>query len=384
MSLADRLAAQPTADEAKHVARTEFDGARGFIQTASLTEAPKDHENLLRQFGYDPTEVRIVGSPHVSRWQQRARDKDTGEFETVWLGAYKFTIEERATGSLDLDELITDVAKWKPKSVKPIAGDGVFVFQASDLQLGKIDGDGLAGTLDRYLASVERAVEELKAQRKRHGISAIHLIFAGDCIENGGVSQGGKLAWRQSLTVTEQVRVWRRLLLSTIKSFEAYAPVTVSVCGGNHDDATRMPVQTRADDNWATEGAIAVADTLAEVGSYDHVTVQVPPRDQAYMTVGVNDSIFTIAHGHQWRKGKAADWWASQAFYQGNPAGSHLLCHGHWHSTSVHQDGPRTIICSPTFDGGSAWFRDLTGAESRQGGLVYVTHGPEFYGLSRV
>ena len=232
-------------------------------------------------------------------------------------------------------------------------------------------------------SSVERA---LAALRRSKQIGAVHLVFAGDCIENGGVSQGGKLAWRQSLTVTEQVRVWRRLLLHTVKAF---APLTdelvVTVVGGNHDDASRLPVQTRADDNWATEGAIAVSDILLEnPGAFGHVTVNVPPIDQGYVTLQVRDTVFTVLHGHQFRKGKAQDWLASQAFFKGDPSHAHFMLYGHWHGLNVSQEGPRTLICSPTFDGGSAWYRDLTGAEARQGGLIYVTEGAEFEGLTRV
>lgn len=168
-----------------------------------------------------------------------------------------------------------------------------------------------------------------------------------------------------------------------------FAPLTdalyVSVVGGNHDEATRSPVQTRADDNWATEGAISVADTLLEnPAAYGHVTVQVPPIDQGYMTVKILDSTFVALHGHQFRKGKAADWWSSQAFYNGEPSNADFLIHGHYHSTALSQDGPRTVICSPTFEGGSQWYREKTGATARQGGLVYVANGPDFKGFTLI
>lgn len=375
MSLSDDLIKQPTVKEPKFTPRTEFDGSGGFIQTGPLEQAPTDHAGILELFGYDPAEVRIVGAPRISRWQT---------YDERWLSAYRFHLEPVRTRNLD--DLLGGISKHRPHKPTGITGPGVFVFQASDLQLGKIDGDGVEGTVARYLASVDRACAELKALRKSQAIGAAHLIFAGDCIENGGVSQGGKLAWRQSLTITEQVRLWRRLLLATVKQFAPLVDeLQVSVVGGNHDDATRSPVQTRADDNWATEGAIAVADAIAEnPDAYAHVTVQVPPRDQGYMTVQVAETVFTVLHGHQFRKGQAAQWWSSQAFYNGNPAGAHFMCHGHWHSTNISQDGPRTIICSPTFDGGSAWFRDKTGAEARTGGLTYVTHGPGFRNLSLV
>lgn len=374
MSFADDLLKQPTAPEPEFKPRTEFDGvAGGFIQTGPLATAPKSHTELLEAFGYDPDEVQIVGAPRVSRWQT---------YDERWLAAYRFTIAPRIVG-LDIDELLGSIRDREPHQPPASSGDGVFVFQAGDLQLGKIDGDGVQGTIDRYFAGVDKAIADL---RRRPNIGAVHLAYVGDCIENGGVSQGGKLAWRQSLTVTEQVRLWRRTLLETVRAF---APLTdelvVSVVGGNHDDATRLPVQTRADDNWATEGAIAVSDALAEnSAAFGHVRVQVPPRDQGYMTVGVGDSVFTLLHGHQFRKGKAAEWWASQAFHHGKPSGADFLLHGHWHELAIQQAAARTIICSPTLDGGSAWYRDKTGAESRPGALIYTTRGPALENLSLV
>jgi hypothetical protein len=90
MSLEDRLndlKSYPQAEEAKYVPRTEFDGSTGFLSTGPLREEPKDYRDLLEQFGYDPELVRIVGSPRVSRWQQRSRIRGTSEYETVWSAA---------------------------------------------------------------------------------------------------------------------------------------------------------------------------------------------------------------------------------------------------------------------------------------------------------
>lgn len=369
-----KLLAQPTAQEVEST--TEFDGDGNYVQTRELKSQPETPDEVLELFGHDPEAFYIDGPISVGH-----RELVDGRV----LSTYRYKLRERVLAP-DLDELFKAVSDSEPHKSAGSVGDRVFVFQASDLQLGKIDGYGIEGTVKRFFESVDAAVAEYKVRHAANPIGAIHLVFAGDCIENGGVSQGGKLAWRQSLTVTEQVRVWRRMLLETVKIF---APLTdalfVSAVGGNHDDATRIPVQTRADDNWATEGAIAVSDVLDEQPeTYGHVTVQVPPIDQGFMTVKIGESIFTILHGHQFRKGKAADWVSSQAFYLGAPTSAHFILHGHWHSTALSQDGPRTIICSGTYDGASSWYRDLTGAYARQGGLIYVTDGPEFEGLTRI
>ena len=96
-----------------------------------------------------------------------------------------------------------------------------FVVALGDLQLGKMDGDGVEGTVARFIATTEAAVKRYKRVAKG---SPVYLIHLGDCIE-GMVSQGGANTWRTSLTTTEQVRLYRRLLLEQIKAFAAVAPI---------------------------------------------------------------------------------------------------------------------------------------------------------------
>lgn len=370
MGFADDLTAQPTADEPKFTAKTEFDGRTGTIQTGALTDAPTDHRELLKKFGYDPDEVEIVGNPHISRWQT---------YDERWLASYKFSIASKGLPDLDLDEMVRRAAEAKPAARMPTI-PRTLVWQGSDFQLGKIDGDGIEGTLARMVASRNRVIDRIIAESPEH----VLLAFVGDCVE-GSVSQGGRNMWRTGLTITEQVRVWRRFLFDTVEAIAPLSPtLTVGVVNGNHDQAQREPVSTRADDGWATEGAIAVSDAIKGQPAYGHVNIVVPERDKGYMTIGVGDSIFTLLHGHAFRRGKAKEWWESQAFYQDNSAGAHFMLHGHWHSTSMSQDGPRTIMCSGTYDGGSAWYRDSTGAWARQGGLCFTTAGSEFFGLELV
>lgn len=378
------LLEQPTAEEAKYTPRTEFDGTSGFIQTRGLREQPANYVALLTEFGYDPEAVEIVGTPRVSRWQQRARNED-GDFETVWLQAYRFQIRERTLGSNLVQELIDEITSWappaKPKKRKKTAGS-VFVVQIGDTQWGKDAGDGSEGIAKRWLETVDNAAEAYRRHVDRHGPSPILLAIVGDCLE-GNQSQGGTLPL--DLTITEQARVYRRSLMHAVR---VLAPLTrgltVAVVNGNHDEAARGDRKTRIDDGWATEGAIAVGDALAMSKAYKHVRVVVPPKEQGYMTIKVGETVFTLAHGHQWSRGKATQWLASQAYYHGGPGAADFLLHGHWHSTSIAVDGPRTIVCSSTIDGGSPWFRDRTGAVSRTGGLAFTAVGPQFHGMEMI
>lgn len=376
MSLEDRLEAAksyPAADEVTYTPRTEFDGGSGFIQTGALATPPEDYSALLREFGYDPSKVRIVGHPKISRWQQRARIRGTAEYETSWLAAYRFTIADIAANPDTAD--IDKIAKRVKKRPKAGSGSHWFVFQAGDLQIGKRSRDGSTSEiLERYFESLDAAVDEFKSL-KRHGIEGIQISMPGDCIE-GNQAQRQSNLWLTENTITEQVRILRRVMMHTV---EAFAPlvdqVYLDTVNGNHDEAQRIQ-QTFPGDGWATEAATAVSDALTlNPAAFRHVTVRVPEQWSGAMTVPVGDSVVTIVHGHQWRNGQAMKWWSEQALNHQPAGAAHILQNGHYHSWQVETTEQRTRVQSSTLDCGSDWFRNKRGATSRRGACVYLLNG---------
>ena len=373
MSLEDKLEAMrkyPAADDVTYTPRTEFDGGQGFIQTGPMTAQPDDYVAILKEFGYDPKRVRIVGHPKVSRWQQRARIRGTSEYETSWLCAYRFTIADVAghADTSDIDRIVK-AARKAPKRGTP---GHWFVFQAGDLQIGKRSRDGSTDQiLQRYFESVESAVAEFKTL-KRLGIEGIQISMPGDLCE-GNQSQGQRNLWLTAETITEQGRILRRIMMHTV---EAFAPlvdkVTLDVVNGNHDQAQRSQ-NTFPGDGWATEAAIAVSDALGlNPSCYNHVDVRVPEQWSGSMTVPVGDSIVTVIHGHQWRPNAGMRWWSEQALHHQPAGASHVLQSGHYHSWHVETTENRTWIQSSTYDCGSDWYRDTKGATARRGGLTYL------------
>lgn len=84
----NKMLEAPTAGEKKYTPSTVYDGSVGHIQTGTMKATdPVSYTDLLKQFGYDPDAVQIVGSVRTSRWQQR----EDGE----WLVAYRFNIAPR-------------------------------------------------------------------------------------------------------------------------------------------------------------------------------------------------------------------------------------------------------------------------------------------------
>ncbi len=394
MSLADTLKAAAieqsskasTPPDLKEVhARTEFDGTSGYIQTAGIvgTTTP-DHDSILTQFGYDPLAVQIVGAPRVSKWEFSYRDLD-GEMNTEWKSSYRFNIAPRVNvrATSDIEDLIAAAKVVDP--MPPMTNGGYwFVFQAGDLQISKKSRDGSTDEIvQKVVESVAAAKDELRRLSAFYPVAGVQISMPGDCIE-GNVSQGGANAWLTRETITEQTRIFRRLLLHIIDEFRFAPKVYVDIVNGNHDGGQRQ-WNTYPGDGWATECAIAVSDAMElNPAAYGHVEVRIPDKWSGTMTVPVGDSVVTVAHGHQWRPNGAMKWWSEQALHCQPAASAHVLQNGHLHELAVEMSATRTRVQSPTFDCGSDWYRERRGADSPRGAAVYLLRGGKISHLSVV
>jgi hypothetical protein len=318
--------------------------------------------------------VRLVELRHNTHGWTRATEGQKATTTGTWF--YRFMVEP-VTRTIDVDDLLKVIRKRTPAT--PVAaGAEVYNWIAGDLQLGKSDGDGSEGIVAALIGSIDAAVTDFKrlGGRKRFGIA--HLAFLGDCGE-GNQSQGGRNMWRTDLTVTEQYRILRRVMLYAIDAFrQIVAAVEVDVVNGNHDEMQRFQA-TREDDGHATESAIALRDALElNPDAYKHVSVFVPNRDESTITRPVGDTIMTMTHGHKWRRGKAFDWWAGQSLNFQSPGAAAMLLHGHEHEFHVAAKRERTVICTPSFEDESTWWRHQTGDVGKRGAVVFTSAAGEF------
>lgn len=318
--------------------------------------------------------VRLVEMRHNTHGWTRAQEGQKATTAGTWF--YRFMVEP-VTAVLNVDDLLVRIGKAKaPKAVS--VGPGVYNWIAGDLQLGKQDGDGSEGIVDALARSIEAAAADFKALRKVRPLGIVHLAWLGDCGE-GNQSQNGRNMWRTDLTVTEQYRIFRRMMLYAIDTF---APLVESVesdtVNGNHDEVQRFQA-TREDDGHATESAIALRDALElNPTAYGHVKVFVPNRDEATITRPVGDTIMTMTHGNKWARGKAFDWWAGQSLNWQSPGASSMLLHGHEHQFHVNAKRERTVICCPSFESESTWWRHKTGDVGKRGAVVFTSALGEF------
>lgn len=362
----------------------EWDGDQGHILTGPLPDKPRTWDALLVDAGLDPDEVEVLEPVQVRGWDGLAR-MDDGTTGVVRQHYYRLTVRRRAL-RVDLDELVKAAKSGRRKNQAPsgeTAGQtakSAFLIALGDLQLGKMDGDGVEGTVTRFLDATSEAVARYKRLRRTTPGMPIYLAHLGDCIE-GHVSQGGANSWRTTLTTTEQVRLYRRLLIEQIKALAPLTPKLV-VCGvpGNHDEAHR-PLHTYGD-SWAIDSVAAVRDALDLAGTYQHVTLHAPARDELTLTLDVCGTVVGMAHGHQWRAGKAPEWWAKQSHGRQPIGDADLLLSAHLHHLRIEATGSdKTWVQVPALESGSQWWKHRTGEWGQPGIVTAVVGGGGWHAL---
>ena len=360
----------------------KYDAAGAMTVTIPPTPSLSDEDSwraAVESLGVaipDGWTVRLVEARFdPAAWHRDAQGEDA---YTAPVWRYRFQVHPAAR-SINTDELLQWIGKRRPRAKTATEAQGItYTVAAGDLQIGKPDGDGTLGTIERFARAHDESLARFKALRKRGKVGDdVALLWVGDCIE-GTESQGSKLLARLELTVTEQVRVYRRLLLQQVKDFlDAGARVRVAVVPGNHDEAKRVGDQmaTVYSDSWAIEGAAAVADALEVSGYGDQVAFVFPGRDELTVTLDIDGTIVGLLHGHQTR-GKMQSWLAGQSL--GRQAVGHstdLIVSGHFHYLKVEQIGPVTHIQVPSMDGGSAWWRHRTGLDAPPGIVSLLVGG---------
>jgi hypothetical protein len=146
----------------------------------------------------------------------------------------------------------------RPRKTAPSADNRILLIPVADLQIGKIDGGGTESTIERFARLTQDIADEIRATTKGK-VPAIVLAYAGDCLE-GPVSQGGRLVTRLDLSLTEQLRVYRRLLTHQIGVLAPLCDrMLVMLLPGNHDErrgsslpSPRTPGPSRARAPWPT------------------------------------------------------------------------------------------------------------------------------------
>lgn len=381
MTLSDRLNAiasdVPSAGPREGQPSVDWDGTAGSLTTGPLEQQPDSWDALIADWGLDPAEVQVVaGSVQIRAW-----DANVGGGEIKRLRYYKAQLERRCpTVDLeDIEELKRALMRRKPLSAyagtKPMTAHagtgGTRIVCASDWQLGKADGDGVEGTVNRIDAAITEAA------RRAKGADRIVLAGLGDLIE-GCDGHYAMQAFSVALDRREQVRLVRRLLLRAIDALAPLAPLDVVCVPGNHGENRRNgKAFTTLSDNDDLAVFDQVADIVASSDRYPDVRFGFPSEDdELVLTIDCNGVGVAFAHGHQLSGGgapsqKALRWWAGQAMGHRSAGDADILVSGHYHHLVVHEGSGRTWFQAPAMDGGSDWWTGMTGNTSPAGMLSF-------------
>lgn len=362
----------------------EWDGNEGVINTPPTLERITTWDEYIRDAGLDPEEVEVIEPVNVRGWDAIKKEKDEyGDLvsQVVKMHYYRLNVRRRRPGPV-IDDLLALIKKSRPakRAVKPAADGATFVVGLGDFQLGKIDGDGAEGTVQRISDAMEASLENFKLLRKAGvPLSAVHLAYLGDCIE-GFNSQNGANAWRTELTLTEQIKILRRLMFFSV---ELFAPETdqlsVVAVPGNHDEAVRFGNKgvTRYDDSFDTDALEAVGDALAQnPKAFGHVNIYTPEPDELTVTLETSGTILAHAHGHKFRN-KPWDWWKGQHFGDQPVGEADVLLAGHLHHYIFEVRDKRTFIQVPAMESESVWYRHQKGERGAPGLLNMVVQDAE-------
>jgi hypothetical protein len=330
------------------------------VDQAAPEPEPEEAE-LLAEFELDPA-VWEITSARKSTWQS-----PSGQ----WLEARKVSFRKRGTGPLAPVDIEAVMSRYPAERLlrQKGASERILMVPAGDLQLGKSEGGGTEATVERFC----RITDDIAENVARHGFNtSLILPWLGDCIE-GIVSGKGRYIAQNDLPISEQVRVYRRLIMHQLGVLAPLAiKILIPVVPGNHDETTRvqeMPVT----DSWAIEGASAVADWMSGRPGFEHVEFVFPEPGEMGVTVNVGtvDAPYAISFHHGHVATSAAGiipWWKGQAYGRQHAGQADMLVSAHFHHLRVeHTGGNRTWLQIPALDGGSGWYRRRTGEDAPTG-----------------
>ena len=439
------VAVERAAPKGWKAGRTTVDGQTTQTSKAYAAEENPEHRQLLLDNGWDPERHKIVGPIRQSTWtaylpkEYRSNSEEGAPVEdafTFQAKAYRFNVVERGEGELSIDELVEVVNKY-PAAFKPRAMMGVgepeasfptaqtsgqstaggggigsfapsassvlqapqqcdtvslfrpdlpYVVALGDTQIGKLENP-TEELLQRVMDLMQKAVQPLELHKVSTGTLAkhAHLPWLGDCIE-GMNSQGGRLRWRTTLTVTEQVRILRRLMLYQVELVAPLAErVTMVSVPGNHDEANTRDMDTRVDDSWAVEALNQVADALSyNEAAFGHVECYVPGPDEHAVVMDVGGTIVAHTHGHEHAHNKHFQYWSGQALGEQPMGRAQVWLQGHGHHLQYDESGHRKWLEVPALESKSVWWERKTGTSGSPGLVTFQLDDGELLNLSKL
>ena len=351
-----------TAPTAGETTETASDGSRTFQAVRSRPVTLEDAREWVRSSGDNPDHFNIS-----VRSIAYGNDQFSNRMSATPKPGYKPGAES------DVDELLASIATYAPERLNWRQNTGgAFIICPSDLQTGKGDyGLDHHDLTERVMWSWARA----EAFCREYKPSEILIAELGDSIEN--INSTSSQRGTNTLALTEQVRLARRLLLEGIKRLAPLSPkLTYAAVPSNHGSVRIGPKspENHVLDDYGIDIAEQLRDVVDNSPALENVTVVVPDLPHETLCLDIAGTGIGMAHGHQ---ANSAD--GLGKFWQGQSHGrlpisqADIALFGHWHSLRVQQSGDaRWLMVSPSSDNGSSWFTSRTGEKSDSGMLSFT------------
>ena len=374
---AEEFDAEPAAESSEGGAgplwRADFEGDEGTIQTGAMPDGfdPHNFDEVLSRLGYAPDEIKMELTAST-RWEQRSAlrkwsDKyeayiRTGEYETVFLNAYRYRAFKNAL-NVHLPALYAEIAQGPLENSMGPQGDATAVVCWGDVQTGKVDELGGVKELLQRLESKREALDDYLGQAD---INHVIIADVGDILE--GFENTGQQSFTNGLSLMDQVEVAATEFWKAIRICERHGPVDVLSIPSNHCQWRRKKNQLgKPTDDWGIHIS-KILEHRNEDAKLD-VTFHRPDDWSEMLEIDVRNTKLGLAHGHQASNpDKVKDWWAKMT--HGGILDCDVLLTGHFHFPSLRPSGKnhRTgqsrwhVQCS-TLDNGSAWVRNSRGED---------------------
>ena len=363
---------EPRQRQAEWTPGVTWMGDEGTITTPPVEgESHPDWSGVLRMWGLDPEHFAVVEPVLFNVWGDTL-----GILNRQWKGK---VVRKGRQETADIDALIQEIKKHKPRERKEIEGGASLVVCASDWQVGKRDGDGLKGLVGRWLQAVDDVELRLKELKKLgRPIDSITVLCLGDLVE-GCDGHYDIQTFTVEVDRRDQVKIARRLLRDALIRWSKVVPsITVAAIGGNHGENRK---NGKAFTTLGDNDDVALVESVAEIfqanpEAYGHIKFAIP-TDELSLTLEVHGKIIGITHGHLARSGAGTEaklrrWIADQTLGRQRIGDCDILVTGHYHSFKLADWGGVKWIQAPALDGGSVWWRQSTGEIADVGVLTFL------------
>jgi len=363
---------EPRQRQAEWTPGVTWMGDEGTITTPPVEgETHPDWSGVLRMWGLDPEHFAVVEPVLFNVWGDTL-----GILNRQWKGK---VVRKGRQETADIESLIAEIKKHKPRERKEIEGGASLVVCASDWQVGKRDGDGLKGLVGRWLQAIDDVEFRLKELKKLgRPIDSITVLCLGDLVE-GCDGHYDIQTFTVEVDRRDQVKIARRLLRDALIRWSKVVPsITVAAIGGNHGENRK---NGKAFTTLGDNDDVALVESVAEIfqanpEAYGHIKFAIP-TDELSLTLEVHGKIIGITHGHLARSGAGTEaklrrWIADQTLGRQRIGDCDILVTGHYHSFKLADWGGVKWIQAPALDGGSVWWRQSTGEIADVGVLTFL------------